>query len=247
MEWGRLLEPVLVKRFEAETGYKVIINKERMFHDELKYISGETDGFVGDSAILEVKTTSMDRDWQDDQIPLYYQYQTQLYMHLAKRQKCYFAVLVKGSRFFVRELDYDKDMASECIGVAQRFWEDHVVPKIPPAYSEEEAAKIFPKATKKECKLPDDSLSIMEKYLKYKAVESEAKSKAEDLKFRLQSMLKEHETGFNKNYVVKWKNVKSNRLNSSRLKAERPEIFREYVEQTQSRRFLVSFNEEKEE
>ena len=42
------------------------------------------------------------------------------------------------------------------------------------------------------------------------------------------------------NFIVRWKSVIGNRLDSKRLKAELPEIYKAFVKPTDSRRFTIA-------
>ena len=51
--------------------------------------------------------------------------------------------------------------------------------------------------------------------------------------------MKEAELAENENFLVSWKSSISNRLDSKKLKEELPEIYKQYVKATESRKFMV--------
>lgn len=69
----------------------------------------------------------------------------------------------------------------------------------------------------------------------------ELEEKAEDLRLALKCELElrdeeEHDTG---RFLIRWKNIISSRLDTKRLKNERPELFAAYSVQSSSRRFSI--------
>ena len=66
-------------------------------------------------------------------------------------------------------------------------------------------------------------------------LKAQADALKDELKDELESRdLEEVRTG---NYIVRWKKVVSNRLDSNRLKKELPDIYRNYLKESSSHRF----------
>lgn len=120
MYWGRMLEPVIINRFQEEhpellvtTGVGTWVNKQNDFMlANPDAIYEREDGTVG---VLEIKTARFGDDWNAG-VPRYYQTQVQWYMATLGLQEAYVAVLIAGSdyREFVMEADpmwqsYDLD------------------------------------------------------------------------------------------------------------------------------------------
>lgn len=53
-------------------------------------------------------------------------------------------------------------------------------------------------------------------------------------------MMGEHEQGLVGDIRISWKTVVSQRLDSKRLKQDKPDLYNDYVKNSVSRRFLVS-------
>lgn len=71
-----------------------------------------------------------------------------------------------------------------------------------------------------------------------KALEAEADAIRSELKAELEELqVEELKT---KNFIIRWKEIISSRLDSKALKAELPEIFQKYSKQTSCRRFTVA-------
>lgn len=71
-----------------------------------------------------------------------------------------------------------------------------------------------------------------------KALEQEA----EQIKAQLKAELEEQgvEELPTKNFIIRWKMVMSSRLDSKALKAELPEIYKQYCKQSGSKRFTIA-------
>lgn len=71
-----------------------------------------------------------------------------------------------------------------------------------------------------------------------KALEQEA----EAIKSELKAVLEEQETEELKtnNFIIRWKMVVSNRLDSKLLKAELPDIYQRYCKESGSKRFTIA-------
>ncbi len=51
--------------------------------------------------------------------------------------------------------------------------------------------------------------------------------------------MNEAEYAENENFLVSWKNITSNRIDTKRLKAEMPEVYERFLNTVKSRRFMV--------
>jgi predicted phage-related endonuclease len=70
-----------------------------------------------------------------------------------------------------------------------------------------------------------------------KAIEEQAEQIREELKTELETNNEsEHNTG---NFVIKWAEIVSNRLDGKALKAALPDVFNTYCKQITSRRFTI--------
>lgn len=71
-----------------------------------------------------------------------------------------------------------------------------------------------------------------------KAIEEQAEQIRQELKGELEANDEsEHSTG---NFVIRWAEIVSNRLDSKALKSELPEVFKMYSKQSTSRRFTIA-------
>ena len=148
LEMGHLLEPLVAKIFERKTGYKVYQIKKMFQHAEYPWMLADVDYFVelpdGTTAILEIKTTNYNARnnwWMDGEetVPVYYESQGRHYMAVMNLDRCFFCCLYGNNEeeTIIREIRRDMAYEDEMIFLEQYFWENHVLPQLPPPYTED--------------------------------------------------------------------------------------------------------------
>lgn len=246
MRQGREFEDYVARRFMEATGKKVR-RANYMFQDEqYPFMLADVDRMiVGENAGLECKTASpyMADKWQNDKIPLSYQLQCYHYMAVTNADFWYIAVLIYGREFKYYKIERDEQVIEYLRTIEQNFWENHVLKRVLP---EPDGSKLsdtviaeYYKDTLSEV-IPlngfDDKLKRRQDLSEIIArMDTEKKQIEQELKIYLGKA----ETAENEHFRVSWKSVMSNRVDVSRLKAERPEIYEEYLQSTKSRRFNV--------
>lgn len=82
----------------------------------------------------------------------------------------------------------------------------------------------------------DEKLERREEILAYiEELQLEQKQIEQEIKLFMQ----EHELAVNEHYRVSWSNVDTTRLDTKRIKQEKPEVYADYAKTTSSRRFSV--------
>ena len=61
----------------------------------------------------------------------------------------------------------------------------------------------------------------------------------EAIEQKIKVFMQDAEVAENDHYRISWKNSTSNRIDTTRLKAEMPDVYTHFCKPTQSRRFLV--------
>jgi predicted phage-related endonuclease len=148
MQWGLLLEPVILRAYAArhdaivEPGSFVAAPSE-------PWRGGHPDGVAvfpdGSLRLLEAKATSKHllAEWQKE-IPVDYRYQGQHYLALLKLPLCTFPVLFGGQRLDPFDMEADPIVQHEIQSVCKDFWHDYVLAnKPPPGSSVEHAGHLF--------------------------------------------------------------------------------------------------------
>ena len=148
LEMGHLLEPLVAKIFERKTGYKIYQIKKMFQHSKYPWMLADVDYFVelpdGTTAILEIKTTNYnarDNWWLDGEetVPVYYESQGRHYMAVMDVDRCFFCCLYGNNEdeTIIREIRRDIAYEEEMVYLEQYFWENHVLTKTPPPYTED--------------------------------------------------------------------------------------------------------------
>lgn len=135
---GRALEPLIVELFREAHGYEVIHNtgNELLVHNEIPYLFGTNDGTIirpdGTQGTLECKSAAGlgSAKWQQG-VPKEYIIQTQHYMSIYGHEWGYIAWLVDDI-YGDLEIEIDYDLIAAMQYMAKDFWENHVIPQIPP-------------------------------------------------------------------------------------------------------------------
>ena len=249
MAWGRTLEPVIRAEFAKRTGLAVIECPFMFASQEYPFMIANVDGIVTEpndsKALLEIKTVGEHsaKDW-DDGLPLEYYLQIQHYMAVCDLTKAYCATLIDGNKFSYQVIDRDDETINTIIALEADFWINHVLKGIPPVVSDKDAellSSLYPKSNNTTTILPADAEQIISDYLEIKNLEEEIKSKKAECENKLKAMLGNSESAVSSTgYTVSWKSVQSSKFDTTRLKAEHPEIVKEYSTQSSFRRFSIT-------
>ena len=152
MARGRRWEPALIGLHETQSGLDVfnrsMVSGHVLNHDVHEFLTGTPDMMYrlsdGEQFGLEVKTSDiMTRDKYDCKvgtIPAHYYYQCMWYCGLAGFNQWDFIVgFFRDDNFVSFEtcsFDFDKELYDLMIEAAVEFWNNHVVPRIPPEITE---------------------------------------------------------------------------------------------------------------
>lgn len=185
MRWGTLLQPLIAEEVE-QRGYAVMpAPKDVVTNDDYPFLSDHPDGLCYrpddeprfDGGVLEIKTTSPWRreEWADDQIPPHVYVQGMVYLMLTERRWCLAACLIGGQRLFVREFEYDPEMAGVIADRTKAFLrcvEEQVPP--PPRHDDGDVlSRLYPEGTGEVIELTADHYRAAVEYEKLRAQEKE--------------------------------------------------------------------------
>lgn len=201
---------------------------------------------VGEDAGLECKTASAYNadKWADGSIPLHYVMQCYHYMAVTGKRTWYIAAVILGREFTYRRLEWDDDLINSLIMVEGDFWNHHVAKGIipPPDGSkacDEVIDRYFHTAKKTGAvKLVgfDEKLNRREEIL---GVIAELQEEQKQIEQEVKMFMGDHQYAASDHYRVSWGNIDSVRLDSKRIKAEKPEIYADYAKPSHYRRFEV--------
>ena len=186
MKAGRILEPVIADWFSEETGCKVWRQNAIFQHPKYPFMLANIDRWLpGLNAGLECKNTSeySRYDWEGTQAPTEYILQCNHYMAVTGADRWFIAVLIGGWDFQWRVIERDDELIQNLITIEETFWNDHVLAKVPPAYSHMDTELLkekFPHSTPGEiAHLPEEAYDDIQGLYKARADLNDAKRRKE--------------------------------------------------------------------
>lgn len=247
MRQGRDLEDYVAKRFCEATGLKARCSHMLYRNKENTFMIADVDRLiVGQDAGLECKTASAYNGdkWKDNQIPPHYLLQCLHYMAVTGKKEWYIAVVILGKDFLYRKITWNEEVIKKLVAVERAFWEEHILTGRMPAPDgtkacDELLGQYFCTAEKKSS-IPlvgfDEKLERREELLQMKEkLEKEQRRIEQEIKLVMQ----ENERAFTRKYQIAWSNVETTRLDTERIKAEKPELYRDFAQTRTARRFSV--------
>lgn len=248
MRQGRDLEEYVARRFSEETGLKVRRANAIFQNEENPFMLADFDRLiVGQKAGLECKTVSpySSDKWNDGNIPLHYQMQVQHYLAVSGFDYWYIAAVIFGREFLIRKIERDEELINYLIDIERGFWYNNVLAGIMPEpdgsdnCSEMIAKMYFKGQENKTIKLSGykeilDRRADLDKLIK--KMEKEKKEIDQKIKMEMQDATVALEAG----YKISWSNFEQNKLDTKKLKEEKPDIYKEYCKSSTNRRFTVS-------
>ena len=247
--WGTLLESVVRSEFSKRTGIEVQCVNQLLQSEEHPFMLANLDGVCEHpeygTCIFEAKTASAYKagEW-DDAIPDEYALQLQHYLSVTGYRGAYIAVLIGGNAFRWKFIERDEELISMLIDLEKNFW-NHVQTNTPPPMDGSDAsarflAERFPDSVpKSQITLPDTAAELLQQYdaaCEQLSVATEKKQYAENL---LKEMMGNNEIGNAGDRIITWKSVVQERLDSKTLKAEHPNLCKQYTTKTTYRRFTI--------
>lgn len=247
MRQGRDLEEYVAKRFTEETGKKVRRANAIFYQEENPFMLANVDRLiVGENAGLECKTASAysaDK-WKDGHIPESYEIQCHHYMAVTGADAWYIACVVLGREFIWYKIERDEETIQMLIQIETDFWYQNVLANKMPAPDGSKAAEELLSKYYKNSE-PDKAISLIgfDEKLKRRAEIAELQDKLDREKKQIEQEVKiymeDAEKADSDHYSVSWKSVSSNRVDSKKLKADYPDIYKKCVKASEGRRFTV--------
>lgn len=244
--WGHALENPIIDRFVQDTGALVIRQPETRQHPDYEWAIANADALImnGDTieAILEIKTSSAfkSREWgadDTDEVPIEYIAQVQWYMWIYNLQEAYIAALIGGNQYRQYHITRDDELIAMLAEKAQAFWQNHVIPRIPPEPQDgADAQKLYPRDNGDTAEADSDTLTAYAELRELKAQEKELKAqiaaKEDLLKIKIGSYSAMQANG---NTLFTWKAQSSSRFDSSAFKNAHPDLYQQYTKISETR------------
>lgn len=247
MRQGRDLEEYVAKRFMEATGLKVRRSNKMYQSKEYPFMLADVDRLiVGEDAGLECKTTSAYNadKWKNGEIPAHYLIQCCHYMAVTGKKAWYIAVVILGQEFKYMKIDRDDEMIKNLISIEENFWNNHVLlgrmPNPDGSKACDEVLEQYFHIARKNSKIEligfDEKLNRREEARTLiRKLEQEVKQIEQEVKL----FMKDNEMAVSEQYKVIWKNIDTVRLNTERIKEEKPEIYRDFSNAISQRRLII--------
>ncbi len=247
MRQGRDLEDYVAGRFTEATGLKVRRSNRMYVSREHPFMFADVDRLIaGEDAGLECKTVSAygAGKWENGAVPAHYLLQCYHYMAVTGKRSWYIAAVILGQGFCWKKIDWDDIIIESMILLEEDFWNNHVVPrKIPDPDGSKACDEVLEQYFHVSRKGDAVALTGFDWRLErrqelsdqIKMLEQEQKKIEQEIKF----YMGEHELAYSDRYQVSWVNINTSRLDTARLKADRPEVYQEFLKPGSSRKFTV--------
>ncbi|WP_445666586.1 YqaJ viral recombinase family nuclease [Fodinibius sp. AD559] len=251
MEFGNVFEPVQSGYFEDLTGLKTrrvntpFVHKEHGFlraNIDRQILNGE--GVQG-TGVLELKTTNSYRlKSLGGRYPIEWEYQIQHYLGLTGYQYAYLFIYERDTCEFYEPIliERDDELIEETMAKLIKWWHVHMIGgKRPEPQNEEDLLMLYPDSS--DGKVVEASPSARQSYQELKQVreeKSELKDRESELKNKLKQQLGDGERlVYGGQTLVTWKSYERQRLDSTKLREEKPEVYSNYQTESSYRRFSV--------
>ena len=241
---GHRLEQVVAEYFASDTGFNIVeSSKEDVLyvHPEYDFIVASPDRMYTNEhdelCILECKTTQN----TVDETPLTWYCQLQWYLMVCGCNEGSIAWLSRGVDYGCRQFYANADFQMELLKTAVDFWNHHVMNDDVPDFVRSSDIESYYQETSKKVVEADNSLLQLHQQLR--AVKEQIKSlnaKEEELSEKVKMIMMDSETvSYFGKELFTWKQYSSVKIDTKRLRDEKPEALMEFAKESVSRKFLV--------
>lgn len=250
MRMGNVLEPVVAELFCANEDKQVVDIPAILSHPEHGFMYANVDRFVIDAsgqvvALLECKTAGANSasKWADG-VPKHYLAQVQHYLAVTNLPKAYLAVLIGGVEYRCYEIERDDIMIDVLLVSEGAFWRRVLDGSAPDVDGSEATIKAlrdqWQARVDTAVELPLEVADILAERKEAKEQIASLDGQVADCDARLMALLQENEVGtLDGDVVVTWKSSTRTTIDTKRLKAEKPELAREFERTIMHRPLLI--------
>ena len=234
--WGSVLEETVAREFTKRTGKKVV-RRGLLQHDTVPFLLASVDRLVvGENAGLECKTANgfAAREWDGDNIPDAYYVQCQHYMLVTGAERWYIAALIRGNHYVQKTIERNEDDIKALLEAETEFWRKVTEKEMPDVDGSEDCAKALAEkfhGGAPAIELPSSADNIFAEIDTLTETADSIKAQLEEKKNELRMLLGNAEAGTTASgRKVTWKTQAGRTsIDSKRLKAERPDVWQQYV------------------
>lgn len=268
MRWGKLLEDAVAKEYAVKTGRKV-----RNAPTAVDSVTGLRDRIMRDKSAswrmahvdrlvickpgetprgLECKTADRlaSSDFGEegtDQVPADYALQCQWYMGITGLPLWDLAVLIGGNQHRLYTITRDDELIDMLRQVADDFWLNHVVAKVPPPIDGTDASKRFLEAghvhPEDEIDMTDRLYALAERYATLKAEIKEREAAVDETANAIREQMQGAGVSVRDRVKVRWSVNTVRRLDAAAIREAHPELAAKYVKESEEHRLTVTVKE----
>ncbi|HPI19751.1 MAG TPA: YqaJ viral recombinase family protein [Candidatus Kapabacteria bacterium] len=240
MKAGRMMEDVIAKMFEEETGYKITKPEQMIYsHKEYDFLKASIDRFYinENNCVLECKNTE---NYLDEPEGSHF-CQLQWYLGVLNIDYGAICYLQAGWKLNYFEYKRDDDFFKLMKNTAITFWNEHILTGIPPKLVRgEDVVKLFPVANNKLVEANNIDLSDYDHLRMLQKQQKELDNEIDLYKDKFKLRIGENEgLGFNGKPLITFKTSEVNSFDTTKFKMENPILYKQYLKQSNQRRLLI--------
>ena len=247
MRIGRDLEDYVAKRFTEATGHTVVTSDYSFQSKEHPFMLANVDRLLTDELCgLECKTASaLTRyDFENGDIPSSYYCQCMHYMAVTGLEKWYIAILVMGKGFYWFEIKRDEEEIKALIEAEEDFWnkvQTGEAPQIDGASSTATTLGALFNYSKdgKECMVGHETENALNMIYNINEKIKELNAQKTLYENIVKNEMRSAEKAETEDLIATWKRKHVRRFSQSDLKNNEPLIYKKYMKETTSERFVV--------
>lgn len=253
--WEAVVAEMMVEKLK-DLGHTVrVINHNARYTDpDYGFFSSEIDFEIvlddePEITNVELKTVHpfKAKDWGEegsDECPVWYTSQALWGLGITRRRRCIVAALFGADEILLYPVDADQGVIDGMRAKALEFWENHVLPQIPPPPENLVDMKLlYPMNTVETIDVTNNE-AVVDAIFELREIGGKAKDMESREKFLKlivqQAMGSAGIATIGGHNACSWKNQKQRRLDQERLKAERPDVVADYTQSIEFRKFELT-------
>lgn len=248
MDYGRTIEPFVLRSLSRRLGKQVLHNSVTYVSKEHPWLGATPDGFVpDDQAGVEAKAITFTRgEWgepESGQIPLHYACQAAVGMIVTGLPRWYVPAAF-GAKTELFIVERDEPLLAGILSKLDAFRQQHIVTKTPPpVFTSRDARILWPKDSGKSLVATEEIQHLLLQLDHARVAAGQATEIFEGLKTQVQVAMGEHsaiETPDGRQLVT-WRKARDGEMvDSEKLRTEYPDIFDKVKKpRIGARRFLI--------
>ncbi len=244
MLMGKLLEPVIIQRYELATNNIISDNNKFFRHPDISFLGGHIDGIINNEGIIECKSTNQfyQNTWEYD-IPIEYYCQLQHYINIAGLDWGEVAILINGRTFQHFQYTRDDNFINFIENEVSNFWNNHILADIPPEPSNvNDIHKLYRQTNGDYLEAAYETIELIKKHKQLKVNQKEIETEISEIQEKLILAIREHD-GFTDglNPILTYKFNKPSRIfDKDNFKNENPELFEKYLTEKSGARVFIN-------